>query len=1038
MSNPTTNRSSVGYVENGESITAVDANILRTKTIPVSNIPALNIDTTAQRLLATDESRGIVLASPYLSAVLKKSNGDFNWSAVVDVQNDTTPYNFAADYIASDYIRSAAIIGNNWIIQVSSDVVNSERAGRIYYSSDEGVTWARASILDTNGNETAFHTSVGTFGWGAINGTEAAIVEYGGKHTLAQDYASRKVFYTNNSGQTWHQIYTPAALPLQHGHTVSFGLNTSTIYVSYGDGTPSLVKLVFSGEDKTIAANWTATTIAEMQPTAMYVFGNYLYIGKDGSDRWSMITRLNLQDDTLEASWAPSMRNDDATQAQTPYILNSTTMGNVFKIYSYNNVLYANVVGTRYMGGLYASLDGVNWVCVHRLITSSVVGEEGINYLLGYINGYLWGQYTRGDANTYYVFKMLPLNINNSTGTFTEPAATNTLTADQSDIFATSQGGWTMDASNNGSLSQDTSNGISGSTSLLFTGADGDDTRASGTQIKSVNPGNIPQNATVAASVWVKVGPGWPDKIMAYLTFRTSNVQLGTTAAYIQPTTHWQKITVYGKNTNIAAKESAIRLTIVPKTGAYATDADFQAAIAGKKLYIDAASIVTGHLVTNWQIGGTPRTNEKITYTTALEKQHAFVLNWFPNSGSLEWSGNLYVGNITDASDNHIDIYWQQSDNQFVATDGTNTAVTTRTNGYRFEKYDLVKIAITNFDDHFRLSVQTPEDVAEHESSSATLLTGASNIVLGADSVGTTYGNGYFANMTQYTSSLTTGEIQNVFDGDIIAPVTTDNIPSSWQNDDTVITLTCNDGSGSGCSKVYYTTDNTDPTESSSYVDAASNWQFTQSIEGIFTLKYRGKDNGGNLEDTKTAANQIRLDSTAPTIPTISTIATNSTTQLTITSTTATDTGSGLADAPYQFQETTGNAGSSSSGWQAGTTFIDSGLTPCTNYRYKVRSKDAAGNISDYSPFVEGMTAGCIAGGNSYTAPTTPTTPPIQPPIVTPPTEQLPTQTPPSTPQTTTMTEQQRTTLITQIKQQLIVLITQLIQLLTQQAGQMR
>ena len=181
----------------------------------------------------------------------------------------------------------------------------------------------------------------------------------------------------------------------------------------------------------------------------------------------------------------------------------------------------------------------------------------------------------------------------------------------------------------------------------------------------------------------------------------------------------------------------------------------------------------------------------------------------------------------------------------------------------------------------------------------------------------------------------------------------------------------------------------------------------------------------------------INYDSTAPTTPTISTIATNSTTQLTITSTTATDTESGLSATPYQFQETTGNAGSSSSDWQSGTTFIDSGLSPCTNYRYKVRSKDAAGNISDYSSFVEGMTAGCISGGNSYTAPTTQTALPTQQPTVTPPTEQPPTQTPTTTPQINTMTPQQRTTLIVQIKQQLIVLIIQLIQLLTQQAGQM-
>ncbi|MDP3014749.1 MAG: Ig-like domain-containing protein, partial [Candidatus Subteraquimicrobiales bacterium] len=103
---------------------------------------------------------------------------------------------------------------------------------------------------------------------------------------------------------------------------------------------------------------------------------------------------------------------------------------------------------------------------------------------------------------------------------------------------------------------------------------------------------------------------------------------------------------------------------------------------------------------------------------------------------------------------------------------------------------------------------------------------------------------------------------------DIAAPVTSDNVPSGWQTSDVTVTLTCDDsvGGNSGCLKVYYTTDGTTPTTASSFVNAASSWQFTISVDGNYTIKYRGEDAAGNLEAVKTAVNSLRLDKTAPAI----------------------------------------------------------------------------------------------------------------------------------------------------------------------------
>jgi hypothetical protein len=67
-----------------------------------------------------------------------------------------------------------------------------------------------------------------------------------------------------------------------------------------------------------------------------------------------------------------------------------------------------------------------------------------------------------------------------------------------------------------------------------------------------------------------------------------------------------------------------------------------------------------------------------------------------------------------------------------------------------------------------------------------------------------------------------------------------------------------------------------------------------------------------------------------------------STTAVTMTATTGTD-----ASGPvmYQFTETSGNPGGTTSAWQSSPTYIDNGLTTDLTYSYSVRIRDALGNI---------------------------------------------------------------------------------------------
>jgi YD repeat-containing protein len=98
----------------------------------------------------------------------------------------------------------------------------------------------------------------------------------------------------------------------------------------------------------------------------------------------------------------------------------------------------------------------------------------------------------------------------------------------------------------------------------------------------------------------------------------------------------------------------------------------------------------------------------------------------------------------------------------------------------------------------------------------------------------------------QYIYDSTGNRIQ-VQSSDVTSPVTTASPAGGTHNTPQSVTLTCIDGmGGSGCDRIYYTTDGTTPTTSSSVYSSA------MSISSTTTLMFFAKDLAGNSESIKT------------------------------------------------------------------------------------------------------------------------------------------------------------------------------------------
>ncbi|BCJ74842.1 hypothetical protein CS0771_43860 [Catellatospora sp. IY07-71] len=143
---------------------------------------------------------------------------------------------------------------------------------------------------------------------------------------------------------------------------------------------------------------------------------------------------------------------------------------------------------------------------------------------------------------------------------------------------------------------------------------------------------------------------------------------------------------------------------------------------------------------------------------------------------------------------------------------------------------------------------------------------------------------------------------------------------------------------------------------------------FTDRLNGLAQYQVRARDAAGNTSALTAPVSALPPpcpppDTQPPTTPGTPTASATSATSTTLTWASSTD---NIGIAGYEIHRASGATGGTFTQVGASTagTFTDTGLAPGSTYRYQVRARDAAGNVSSFSPAVTVTTmsgGGCTA-----------------------------------------------------------------------------
>ncbi len=527
---------------------------------------------------------------------------------------------------------------------------------RIYYSSNGGTTTVQKLQLSPTAvtNSFSYHQ--------AINGT-AILVEYGPSGT---DYAGRYIYRWDPNTKEFTTVYDANdGDAIDHFHAVCKQESLGRWIAVAGDRQH---RVVASDDDGLTWYEFTSTNQIDFQPMALVDYNHPTRL-LFGSDRHWMMGSVDVSGDTINV--------DDIEQLIFDWSRNN--IANFCRsIFFYDGVWYASssIAGFPHPAVIMVSTDLQNWVVYHRF-----KNNESSSRAIGLAGGKIHYNVSTTTVNRHFQIK--PAQVALSNGIVLEPAATNLLDDANKSSAEYNVSDW-KGLYNGIPMVQMTGNAVHG---LDFFNMKGND--SSTLHIVS-NRVNIETNKAYEGRFWVR-GKNC-HYLFANYVLDNSNDETSFRALCHPSSNHWQELVLTPYCTYSAVSNLGLRIVAVGTTG---IEVDIDAA--------QIAEVSKG----SWQLGGSPRMDEKLNAAVDLPQEWTNIFTFYPELSSDHYSyiasnDKLYIKSWK-AGNCYAELYYVPHDYidrgvHLYVTDGQNSH-SIKTSKMSFVRHAQIKFAVVCYRD---------------------------------------------------------------------------------------------------------------------------------------------------------------------------------------------------------------------------------------------------------------------------------------------------------------------------------------------------
>jgi hypothetical protein len=601
-------------------------------------------------------------------------------------------------------LYATATDGTLWAMANGNLLLYDTVHKKIFYSNDQGGTFTEGTI--------SMKADSYFCAWSfAQHDNTLLLCEYGPPTSLGGRYIHR----STDGGATWARVADLADQEPNgyHWHTVAYHAATGRWLAFFGDTLP-IRGVTYSTDDGVTWSNLYAAGDFPDQPVAYLDVGDptRLLVGCDGA---SCIAWFDVLTGELE-----SIFNFGDSRSNSFYCWTLCKVGDVY--YAGN----MDTSGTQPV--LWVSNDLVNWSVYHKFVGTDRV--SGFFAYLGYVGGKLHFQMQSSMSGTFRRFTISPATVINKTGTTLTPATTNLANSVNLSSFETSNT-WT---GINGLTAERYAEPYDGSYGLRIFGADG------------------VAGARNAYGPYVALGDARTEKrYVLHLYIKATRPVICILRLYSQKYADFYD--PYKQSFILADKKwkhfRSYPFTIGP--GDNGNFRPYLAAIQGTRgveLFIDCLQIQETP-ITEWQIGGTPKTADILTetITTPGAWTDCFVVQTMGMEEHYKAGFNLPIKTWKTDMNNYLSLYFSPRDSKFylqrVVSGVAQVAVGSRSQVWHPSQ--LIKFALRVDASETTLDIQNGRPIERiHDGPAGGLLNAGLTLVYGDASAGTVFPGHYF------------------------------------------------------------------------------------------------------------------------------------------------------------------------------------------------------------------------------------------------------------------------------------------------------